>query len=119
MSEKTYELSLKDRVSLLNVLPHEGNIVALRVIRELQFQLGFSEVEISDYAITLTQVGSSGSFRTSWNVDGEKAVKTVKIGAYAESLIADRLKKLSDEKVLPLAMISLYERFVEKKEVLK
>ena len=117
MTEKTFKLSLKDRIALLNILPREGNIVTLRIIRDLQGTLSFSEAEISDYAIAVTQIGISNSFRTTWNAQGNKAVKNVKIGANAESVIIEKLKELSDKKLLPLEMLELYERFVEKKEV--
>ena len=116
MTDKTFKLSLKDRIALLNILPREGNVVTLRIIRDLQGALGFSEAEISDYAIAVTHVGAGKGFRTSWNAQGNKAVKSVKIGVNAESVIVEKLKELSDKKLLPLDLLDLYERFVEKKQ---
>ncbi len=116
MSEKSYKLSLKDRGNLLDLLPREGNIVTLRIIRDLQNKLGFSEAEIADYQITLTEIGTTGRYKTTWNEKGAKAIKTVKIGPQAEKIIVERLESLSEKKVLPIQWIDLYERFVEKKE---
>lgn len=114
MSEKTYKLSLKDRGNLLDLLPREGNIVTLRIIRELQDKLGFSEAEIADYQITLAELGTSGKFRTTWNENGAKAIKCVKIGPQAEKIIVERLESLSEKRMLPIQWLDLYERFVEK-----
>jgi hypothetical protein len=116
MSEKSYRLSLKDRGNLLDLLPREGNIVTLRIIRDLQNKLGFSEAEIADYQITLTEIGTTGRYKTTWNEKGAKAIKIVKIGPQAEKIIVERLESLSEKKVLPIQWIDLYERFVEKKE---
>ncbi|MGD6807553.1 MAG: hypothetical protein ACQCN4_11410 [Candidatus Bathyarchaeia archaeon] len=115
MSEKTYKLSLKDRVNLLEILPREGNIITLRVIRELQSSIGFSEAEIADYQIELIEVGTSGRFRTSWNERGKSASKNIKIGPKAEKIIVERLEELNNKKILPFQMLDLYERFVEQK----
>jgi len=116
MTEKLFKLSLKDRIALLNILPREGNIVTLRIIRDLQRALSFSEAEISDYAITVAQIGTSSNFKTMWNANGKKAVKSVKIGANAESILVERLRDLNEKKLLPLGLLELYERFVEKKD---
>ncbi len=113
--EKTYKLSLKDRVNLLEILPREGNIVTLRLIRELQTNIGFSEAEIAGYEIELTEIGTSGRFRTSWNEKGKTALKTIKIGPQAEKVIVERLEELNNKKILPFQMLDLYERFVEQK----
>jgi len=115
MSEKIYKLNLKDRAALFEILPREGNIVTLRIIRDLRSKLSFSEAEIAEYEITLTEIGNTGRFRTNWNAKGSKATKTVKISANAESVIVERLKELNNRAILPLELIDLYERFVEQK----
>ena len=117
MSEKSVKLSLRDRVLLLSILPDEGNIITLRIIRDLQRALSFSEAEISDYAITRTQVNDR--VQTAWNVEGNKAFKNVKIGENAETVIIEKLKALSEKKQLRMILLDLYERFVEKKEVVE
>ena len=116
MIDKTFNLSLKDRIALLNILPREGNVVTLRIIRDLQGALSFSEAEISDYAIVVTQI-SGNNFQTAWNAAGTKAFKNVKIGPNAETVIIDRLRELNEKKQLKIGLLDLYERFVEKKEV--
>ena len=114
MDEKLVKLSLRDRIALLNILPHEGNIITLRIMRDLQKDLSFSEAEISDYAITMMQVNEN--IKTTWNAAGNKAVKNVKIGENAESIIVEKLKELNEKKQLRMSLLDLYERFVEKKE---
>ena len=114
MDEKLVKLSLKNRIALLNILPHEGNIITLRIIRDLQKTLSFSEAEISDYGITMTQINDN--VQTNWNAAGNKAFKNVKIGENAESIIVEKLKELNEKKQLRMSLLDLYERFVEKKE---
>ncbi len=116
MSEKTYNLSLKDRVNLIEILPREGNVLTYRIVCELQSALSFSEAEIAEYEITYTEVGTSGRFRTTWNEKGTTAIKAVKIGPNGESIIIKRLKDLNERGVCPFAWMYLFEWFVEKKE---
>lgn len=40
------ELKTFDRLILLNILPKEGDVISLRVIRKLRDDLGFTEAEI-------------------------------------------------------------------------
>ena len=72
------ELSIKERLLLSGVLPQQGNIATLKIVRQLKEDLSFSEEEFKE--INLQKSGEDG-FR--WDKDiskdiqiGEKAVWT-------------------------------------------
>ena len=100
-----YSLSIPERMQLLTLLPAEGNIVTLRVVRALQAELSFSEQEIADFGISL-----SGE-RATWDV-AKARDKDVQIGPAAMKLIVEALTKANEAGKLHIAYLPLYERFV-------
>ena len=108
------EFSVLERIHLLGILPKEGDITTLRIIRDLRDALSFSE---DDHKLLKFQ--SAGEGRIIWDVEGLKAVglKDVPVGEKAQDIILEVLKKLNDGKKLTLDAMSLYERFVENKGV--
>lgn len=101
------ELSTLERVMLLQVLPREGDITTLRLVRQLREALSFSEQEHQDYNIR------NEGLRIAWNDAGEQAKKAVDLGPKALLVIADALKQRSKEKKLTPEYVDLYDRFVE------
>lgn len=101
MTLKTY-----DRLVLLNVLPAQGDILTLRVVRDLQAALSFTEEESA--ALQFEQV--DGAVRWKTEADEEKDIP---IGDAARAVIRERLRELNDQKQLTLEHLPLYERFVE------
>jgi len=108
MSE--YELNITDRIQLLDTLPAEGDIVTLRIVRDLRTELSFSEKEIEK--VNLRTAGQS----VQWNPEVE-LIKAVEIGPKALVLISTSLEKLSTNGRLSLDKLSLYEQFVEGKAI--
>lgn len=99
------QLSVFDRVLLLNILPREGDFKTLKVLRKLKDDLGFGEDELA--ALEFQQEGTQIHWRTEADTP-----KEVAIGEVAHGLIADRLRELDAAKKLSLEHMSLYERFV-------
>lgn len=95
-------LSVGERVILLNVLPQQGDIITLRIVRDLQSALSFSEREHKK--LKFNQEGQ----RVNWT--GELS-KTVPIGPKAHVVIQTELEKQSREGTLPMQAVTLYERF--------
>ena len=103
----TYELSVLERVVILAILPRQGDITKLRIVRDLERELSFSEEEHK--ALKLRSLPDG---RIKW--DGA-ATKTIEMGDVALGLIRDRLKELSDSDQLQMDHLPIYERFVEGK----
>ena len=103
------EFSVPERVSLISTLPREGGIETLRILRDLQTALGFSEEELEK--LNLRQEDG----RVLWDGKGaeEVGLKEIQVGRAAKRLISKTLEKMDKEEKLPLSFIDLYERFVK------
>ena len=100
-------LDIRDRLLILSVLPNEGNILTIRILRDLKNALSFTEEEIKEHGIKEAAEGF-----TTWNAPYSKDIA---IGEKATDIIKDVLKAKSDSRKLSIEMIDLYERFVETK----
>ena len=98
------ELSIKERILLLNTLPAEGDITTIRIVRQLREALSFSEQEHDDHGI------KQEDGQIHWNESGYS--KDIEFGPKASKLAAKVLKKLSDGDKLTLDYIGLYDKFV-------
>jgi hypothetical protein len=100
-------LSIAERAALLGILPREGNIVTLRIVRDLKGALSFSEEEIREAEIQTTAEGW-----VFWNP--AKAIESeIEIGPTALGVIRDSLKAANDKGKLTETTAGLYERFIE------
>src|SRR3990167_8055299 len=99
-------LSVFERLILLNILPAEGDITTIRIVRTLREALSFSEEEHK--ALEFTR--EDGTVR--WKSDGERA-KEIIIGSKARSIVAERLKTLNEQKKLTESHLPIWERFCD------
>lgn len=99
------ELTITDRLVLLQVLPKEGDIITIKIIKDLIDSLSFSEKELKDYSITIQD--------NAVNWDEKKAQnKKVEIGPKALSVIVSELEKLNSEKKLTIEHLPVYDKFL-------
>jgi hypothetical protein len=110
----TVLVNMLERVVLMQVLPKEGSIVTLKVLRDLQGHLGFTDEEIREYRL----MGDNGQIVLAPDVIG--VAKDVPMGEVALKLIKDSFQSLAEqaeknpEKVkIPISWLPVYERFVE------
>jgi len=108
------ELTVPERIALLGVLPAQGSAVTLRIVRELQGRLSFSEEEIKHYSIKNT-TKEDGSLFVSWNPELSNEETDIEIGEAARGVITGQLKRLDARGQLHLSMLPIYEKFVEDK----
>lgn len=101
-------LNVYERMALLNILPREGNILTLRVIRELREKLGLDDGEIKDMVVKLDSGGEK--------FDEKKAseAREINFKDTEQSIIKTALIGLNETKKLNLQLVSLYEAFVGK-----
>lgn len=102
------KLSVGERLILLSILPEEGNFTTLKIIRDLRMGLSFSEAEHKKYKFV--QEGMS----VRWD-DKATQDKEIEIGEKANDIIVLALSKLNESKKLKMEHITLYEKFIEKK----
>jgi hypothetical protein len=99
------ELNIKQRLMLLSVVPVEGvRMTDLRIARELQLKLGFSEEEQQRFGFV--QDGE----RLEWNLKADVPVD-IKIGPRGQVLIRDALKQMEEEKTLTVDHVDLWDLF--------
>jgi len=104
------KLNVPERVALLQVLPAEGDFTTLKILRDLQAKLGFSEEDHKKFKIV------RADDRVSWDPkEGAKEVK-IELGDKAKEIIKDALLDLDKEKKLTPAQFTIYEKFVQDKE---
>jgi hypothetical protein len=101
--EVMMELGILERVTLLNILPAEGDVVSLRIIRKLRENLGFTEEEIKTYEI------KTADGQIMWKENGYKI--DIPIGEKATDIIKDAFNKLNREKKLREEMLPVYDLF--------
>lgn len=105
------ELNTLERIVLLNLLPKEGDIVTLRVVKEVQEEVGFKGEELE--ALNFKNTPQGGMM---WDTKaGEKTIE-VKIGKAAVGILLGHLKSLSESKRLPIDALSLYDKLEGKEK---
>lgn len=98
-------LEVSERLTLLNLLPKEGNFITLKLMRELREAISFKDEEVDRFKIK-----ASGD-RVTWD-DSVAVDKEIAIGDTMKTVIVGVLKKLDETKQLTNAHLSLYEKFV-------
>lgn len=103
------ELSVLERLWLLNnCLPKQGKVTTLKIVQDLIGQLGLSGDELADL-----EIHEDGG-QIKWNSvkEQEAGPKAIDFGAASVMLIADQLKKMSEDETLELSLLPLYDKFV-------
>ena len=103
------QLTVLERILLLNILPDKGDVASLRIIRDLQSALGFDEEESARIDLRNAERG------VEWD-DREGIVRDIPIGPRATVLITDALVALEKKKQLSMQQLDLYDRFVPAEE---
>jgi hypothetical protein len=98
-------LNVIERITLLGILPEQGNFITLKIVRELREALAFDEEEI--YRLELNQADG----KITWN-PAKDTCKEVSVGDKAFEIIAKGLEKLNDDQKLTQQHYNLYEHFV-------
>ena len=100
------ELSVMERLVLLNLLPQEGNFTTIKLLRKLREELSFNEEEHS--MLKFIQDGD----QVRWNEEAN-VVKEIRVEGKMLALIVDALTKLDGESKLKNEHFTLYEKFVD------
>ena len=102
------KLTVGERLSILQILPAEGDFTLLKVLRDLQSVIGLADEEHKKF-----DVKTQGT-QVTWNPEGNKE-KEIEIGERAYDLIVETLKGLNEKKKLSRNLFTVYEKFVEGK----
>lgn len=105
---KKEKLTVGERINLGNLLPTKHDFITLKIIRDLQDQLSFTEDEIKKCNIR-SEI-DNGRPVTRW--DDAKYSKEFQFGEVLNDIIVKQLKKLDEMKALPIDHMTLYEKFI-------
>lgn len=103
-------LTTLDRFVLLGLLPKEGNLLTLRIVRETQDKLSFSEDEVK--ALNMRAAPNGGS-----QFDGIPD-KAVTLGAATLDIIVKAFKQLDETGKLTLDQVGTFDKFITPKAAL-
>ena len=104
------KLGVYERLILLNILPEQGDITTLRLVRQLRERLSFNEKE---HAALKFRNDESQPGKIFWDGAAAEAMQEadIQIGPKMAALVHDLLAKLNKEKKLTEAHLSLCEKF--------
>ncbi len=102
------KFEVEDRLVILNVLPKEGDIMTVRILRDLALKMGLTAKEQEDIEIKELPNG-----QIKWNLEKAKA-KEIEILDPEKKAIADALEEFNKQKKLNFGQIKLYELFCKK-----
>lgn len=100
------DLTIMERFTLLSVLPEQGNLGTLRIVRKLREDLGFTEDELVEYKV---EFGDNG--RVEWGKEYATVEKTIPMGAVARQTVVDVLTALNEKEEVGLQHLSLFDKF--------
>ena len=98
--------AISERVALLSILPKEGSITNLRIVRKMREDLSFSEEELVTHKLTDSEQG------VTWDPGPTDPFKDVEIGEKATDVIVAALKKADSREKLTEAHIGIWDKFV-------
>ena len=98
------ELTVIERLLLLKLLPEQGNLTTLRIVRDMQGALSFSEDEHK--ALQFTNDGRELKWKAEAGV-----VKDVEFGPKAKEIVNAGLRKLNNGNQLTMDHLSLCDKF--------
>jgi len=97
-------LTVLERLLLLRVLPKQGNLTTLRIVRDLERDLSFSEEEHA--ALQFATDGPS----VRWNAENAM-IKDVEFGPKATEIIMAAMAEMDQKEELTLDWLDLCEKF--------
>lgn len=96
-------LNVPERLTILSILPKEGDYTTLKILRELRMSLSFTEEELQEWNVR------NEEDLVKWDVNGEAEIP---IGEKATGIIVDALRKLDQRNKLEEHMMDVYDKFI-------
>ncbi len=103
------EFGVKERLMLLSVMPGQGNLTALRLVRQAKEELGFDEEEHRALGLAI----EGNSYRWDDEAEAKAGPKDVEMGEVVRGMVLRAFEDLDGADRLELVHLDLYERFME------
>jgi len=98
------KFTVLERLTVLQLLPRKGNLTTLRIVRELERDLSFSEEEHA--ALLFVTEGQSVRWKAENAID-----KEVEFGPKAHELVVSAITELDEQAALTLDWLDLCDKF--------
>jgi hypothetical protein len=105
------KLNLPERIHLLGMLPQQGGVTDLRIVRELREQLSLTEEEHKEFGLTEETEGNTKTFHWT-NMAAAMEPKPFELKPRALKILCDALMDLEKRKQLRTEHLSLWEIFI-------
>ena len=99
-------LSVLERLTLLSILPEQGNLTTIKIVARLREDLSFDEAEHAKLNFRSDDDGK----RLVWDI-ADTMEKDIEIGPKAMGVVHDALKALDDKETLTAQHLPLCEKF--------
>ncbi len=109
------KFTIEERIALLMVVllfPKESNFITLKLKRDFENELSFSEKEIKEWEIKT--IIEENEARYQWNDQVKE--KNIAVGEKLTEMIVEALTKLNEMNKLTNNHFTLYEKFIETKK---
>ncbi len=108
-------LTIAERMSLLDLLPLQGNIVTLRLLTELRLKVALTAEEIEEYGVKQNR-GGDGRVWVEWNPDFDKSRVDISLNDHEKGIVTREIMRLEQQSQLTMNTLPLYDYFVDNKE---
>lgn len=105
------KLTLRERITMIALLPMQGNWFQLRFIEDVRKDVAFSETEMEEHGITL--IGD----QINWKKTSLTYEKEVNLGNFCMEKVKERILKLHKENKLDEAIVSIAKKVFTEKEL--
>ena len=102
-------------MSLLDILPPQGNILTLRLIMELKKKVALSEEEIEKFGVKQSRAEGGGVLVT-WAPEYDKTRVGISISDLEKGVVTQQLTLLDQKGNLTINSLPLYDYFMDGKE---
>ncbi len=100
------KLTLLEKVLLPQILPQEGNIKSLIILKDLRKKIELTQDDIKDYSIEVLDNGS-----VKWNEAGVNAEFEIEFTELEKEEVKRIISKLDKEEKLPSSLLNLAQLF--------
>lgn len=108
-------LTIAERMSLLDVLPPQGNVVTLRLVMDLRKKVALTTEEIERFEVRQER-SERGGVLVQWAPEFDKTRVDISIDDHEKGIVTRELVRLESQSQLTMNALPLYDYFVENKE---
>jgi len=108
-------LTIVERISLLDLLPRQGNIVTLRLLADLRKKVALTGEEIEKYGVKQIQ-SEGGGVLVQWAPEFDKMRVDISMSDHEKGIVTRELTRLESAGQLTMNQLPLYEYFIDNKE---